>query len=150
MSGFKCKGMVLSQETFTKMAETADLSAIDPEGILLTKAEDDFANFKTMEALGKKTDPLTWEDVLGVCKEWNEVKEYGKAFCCQGMSADGELQAGPNIVDATEVVKQDPLTLGEAGSPETMTLDIYAEILGGAATKLGVVTSLVATMVFMN
>ena len=155
MSGFKCKGMVTSQEAFTKVFETGgeDFSAMDPEGIMLTKTEDDYANLKSVEALAKKKEgenptPLTWEDVVGVCKEWNEVKEHGKAFCCMGMSAMGELQETPFIVDATEVEKQDPLTLGD--DTGSMKMEFYAEILGGAAAKLGVVTSLVATMVFMN
>ena len=112
MSGFKCKGMVYTEDSFTKVFQSGgeDLSAMDPKGLLLVSKEEDYASLKSVEALAEKKEgenptPLTWEDVLGVCREWNEVKEHGKAFCCSGMATGDELQETPSIIDATEVEK---------------------------------------------
>ena len=54
------------------------------------------------------------------------------------------------IVDATEVEKQDPLIFGAENPDFAVTMEFYSHIFGGAAAKLGVITALVATVVFMN
>ena len=86
MSGFKCKGMVLTEEAFGKVMASGgeDMSPIDPDGLLLSK-DGDFDDLAAQEALDKKDKgTIVWEDLTKVCKEWNEAKEHGKAFCCFG------------------------------------------------------------------
>ena len=153
MSGYKCGGLVFTSDTLmTVMAsEGKDLSSIDPNGLLLTKDIKDFDGLSATKALEQKAKDGTvaWEDLTKVCKEWGEAKEHGKAFCCQGMTGNGEFDSeGITIFDATKVEKQDPVKL-DFGEGEAYELIYYAEIMG-AAGKLGVLTTLVATMVFMN
>ena len=98
MSGFKCKGLVLTEEAFGKVFASGgeDMSPIDPDGLLLSKEEDFDAlpAYDVMMAKRKDGASLTWEDLTKVCRAWDEAKEHGKAFCCMGSSVSGELQEG--------------------------------------------------------
>ena len=150
MSGLKCKGLVYTTEslTATMTSEGKDTSLVDPSGLYLMK-EGDFDGLPEEEAVSQKQKddiPITWKDLVGVCKAWGEAREYGKTFCCTGAAVGGDMQEGVQIVDATEVENQDPLLLFDE-----FEMIVYSEIIeAGAAGKLGVVTTLVATMVFMN
>ena len=98
MSGFKCKGLVLTEEAFGKVFASGgeDTSPMDPDGLLLSKDED-FAALPAVDAMMAKSNDgasLTWEDLTKVCRAWDEAKEHGKAFCCMGYIVSGELQYG--------------------------------------------------------
>ena len=88
MSGFKCKGLVLTEEAFGKVFASGgeDMSPIDPDGLLLSKEEDFVALPAYDLMMAKRNDgaSLTWEDLTKVCRAWDEAKEHGKAFCCMG------------------------------------------------------------------
>ena len=91
MSGFKCKGLVYTTDTFmdAMASDGKDKSSMDPDGLLLSK-EEDFESLKELKAVNEKQTaetPITWEDLLGVCRAWGEAKDYGKAFCCTAASS---------------------------------------------------------------
>ena len=86
-SGYKCKGMVLTEEAYGAMAASRgeDMSPIDPDGLLLAKNED-FGALPAYEAMmAKGKEDLIWFDLTEVCRAWYEAKEHGKTFCCLGL-----------------------------------------------------------------
>ena len=161
MSGLKCKGLAYTSDSFLAMfmAEPFETSHIDPNGLILSK-QDDFEENYAMHAVKEKKNAgisLSWNDLLKICKKWDEDTKYGKPFCCTGYYR-GEFETIVQIFDATEVESQDQLKIDFGGE---FNVDVYSEIVGldegaasgaasGAAGKLGVLTTILATMVFMN